>query len=132
MADTTPTGNRWIGIAAVGAVLAFILGSLGFLLVELYGRPTASELADRDLKRIATAVADFQDRQGIPPQSLMDVAATAKLPKQDPWGRPYIYVRSEHAWEIRSAGADGIPNNGDDQRTGGSLRLPRREAAVPR
>lgn len=136
MAEIPPTtGNRWIGIVAVGAVLLFIFGTAGLLLLDFYGRPSAEELAERDLKRIASAVAEYEDRHGVLPQSLMDLSHGAhrtatKLPRQDPWGRPYVYVRSEHAWEIRTAGVDGVPQNEDDQRAGGSLRLPRREAAI--
>lgn len=41
-------------------------------------------------------------------------AYVRSLPVLDPWGRPYLYTSSGSSYELRCAGKDGAPGNGDD------------------
>jgi hypothetical protein len=80
-----------------------------------------------ELRLIREALESFRRERGLYVASdsetvLMDHLSPryiARIIRIDPWGRPYRYESTGQRFELRSDGADGLPNTSDDLTLGG-------------
>lgn len=67
------------------------------------------------LPMLAAGIRAYRAKTGRNPESLDALAATQLVEciPDDPWGRPYVYVVTEHGALIVTFGMDGMPGDDD-------------------
>ena len=116
---------RWVTTALVG------IAALGFLSICITHRSSPSKNAARyatvlTLERAQTAIGEYRMINGHYPASLDDLLATnsaiagtsgyiqASNRLLDAWGRGFRYLNLTNAYQLRSAGKDGLFDTRDD------------------
>jgi hypothetical protein len=78
--------------------------------------------AEEELETLATALEAFRRERGFYIEAKTEHALVDQLNprylrrviRTDPWRKPYQYEGTRHSYTLRSNGADGRPNTGDD------------------
>jgi hypothetical protein len=119
-AASEPRASRLLPKLAGGALIALILGTVGWWLGP--HRQDTEELAARDSAgRLLVAVSDWKRNatlRGCPTisQLLVDRQLQRDAQTQDPWGQRFRILCTEVGVQVLSAGADRQFQTGDDIR----------------
>jgi hypothetical protein len=83
-------------------------------LLPLYTQQDTVRVAIARLAGLVRTTDQVGRSEGVLPQTLADPHAAPGYSGRDPWGRPLRYSAAGRAFEIRSAGPDGMMDTGDD------------------
>jgi len=94
-------------LAPASIVVSVLLSFLVMLLLQ--GGFIREYKASIRIEEMRTGIQTYKIEKGAYPDTL-DLVST----KKDPWGRPYLYRKTEQSFTLTSAGADGREGTADD------------------
>jgi general secretion pathway protein G len=107
-------GMTLIEIMVVLVILGMIMGAIGYNVIAQQ-KDASIRVATADVKAIANAVDMFQIKNSRLPETLDQlVPSEIKSIRRDPWGQPFVYVKSGDGYEVYSYGPDKVQGGGDD------------------
>ena len=112
-------GALGLGLAAVlGGMVLRAGGTMADTDKDLFPDPQAR--TEHRMALVREAVGQFYEQRGRYPETLHELssspaAAARELDRlSDGWDRPLSYSRIGAGYQVRSSGADGVPNTADD------------------
>ena len=104
-------------------IVVVIIGILASVVApKLFDKPGQARTtkAQHDIKTIASVLGLYKlDNFDYPENLNALVGKYLDTVPQDPWGKPYIYLRSEDSYQLYSYGKDGVAGgSGENQDVG--------------
>lgn len=110
---------KWLNISIPGLILILLILVAGIRFLDVIKNPIMSILAVNRIEDLRTSIRLYYLEKGEYPSSLKALVTEGSKKDVnifDPWGRPYIYEKTDGPYEIYSSGPDGIKGNEDDIR----------------